>query len=215
MASNLVKYTQLLRNMLPQGIAWENVKNHPFVEGLSVEFCRVGDQAAVLLREIDPAQATDSELLNDWFTMVGLPDECTPDDLTDQQKRDQIIQKLATIGSLSAPVYEGVGAFLGFDIKVTDHVPFRVGNQVVGDDLTNSDPPRSIFRVGESRVGSQLRTPGWLYFFNAELPLTANDPFKVGENRVGEELVQFGNELLECTIKKLKPAHTGVTFTFK
>ena len=214
-SSNLEKYTQLVRNMLPQGIAWENVKNHPMIEGLAAEFCRVGDKGAVLLQEIDPAQATAGELLSDWFTMVGLPDECTPDDLTDQDKRDQVIQKLATVGAINAAFYESVGLFFGFDITVTDHVPFRVGNQTVGDDLTNSLSLRKKLRVGEGTVGDQLSVDGWLYFFNAELPLTANNPFRVGEHTVGQELVQFGNELLECTLKKLKPAHTGITFTFK
>lgn len=213
MASNLDKYKEHIKRLLPTGFAWDQVRLHPLWEGIAGEFCRIGDRAKDLLREIDPNQT--SELLEDWKATVGIPDECTPDDITLQETRDQIVQKLATEGSLSAKFFEDLALFYGFEITVTNWVPFQVGKSRVGDRLSNTTPPRDIFRVENNRVGDQLRTFGWVHYFNAELPLTANDPFRVETNRVEDRLVVYGNELLQCTIKKLKPAHSGVTFTFK
>jgi len=214
MASALDKYVKLIRNLLPTGFAWENVRQHPFLTGIAGEFCRVGDRTEDLLREIDPNQTV--ELIEEWETTFGIPDECTPDTiLTIEERRAQVIQKMATIGSLSAEFYEGIGALYGFDITVENHLSFQVGRSVVGDDLTNYDNPRDIFRVGQNTVGDQLQVPGWLHCFNAELPATAFETFKVGQNTVNQPLATFGNELLECVLRRLKPAHSCITFTFK
>lgn len=213
MSSALTKYTNLLKRLLPPGFAWENVKRHPFIVGLAGEFCRVGDRAADLLKEIDPNQTT--ELIEEWEALVGIPDECTPDTvLTLAERREQVIQKLAVQGNLSAAFYESVGALYGFDVTVENHLSFQVGRSTVRDDLTNYDDPRDIFTVGDHTVGQQLQVPGWLFYFNVEMPIAALTFFKVGINTVNTPLVVFGNELLECTYKRLKPAHSGITFTF-
>ena len=219
MASTLQKYTRLVRNLLPQGFAWDNVRRHPLLEGIAGEFCRIGDRCEDLLSNIDPNQA--DELLEDWETLVGIPDECSgpAEDKTIEERRQQIVQKLVVQGSLSAAYYEQIGAELGFDVQVTNHLSFQVGRSTVVDDLTNYDPPRDTFQVGsglfgENVVGDQLQTPGWLHYFNVNMPLAASESFKVGESQVGQPLVEYGNELLQCTYKRLKPAHAGVTFTF-
>lgn len=212
MASNLNKYKNLVKNLLPTGFAWELVREHPLVEALAGELCRVGDRTSDFLVEIDPRQAT--ELLEEWEAMVGLPDECTPDNLDINDRRNQVAQKLATVGALSKSFYESLGLFYGYDINVTNHVQFQVGKSRVGEDLTNNNI-RQTMRVGTGTVGTQLRTFAWVHYFNAELPASSADYLQVGEGRVGERLVVFSNELIQCTIRKLKPAHAGVTFTFK
>ena len=209
----VAKYKRLLQRLLPFGSAWQRVKEHPLWEALAGEFCRVDERGKDLLREIDPRSST--ELLDDWEQLYGIPDECTPEDRTEEDRRNQIVQKMAVKGSLSKSFYEEIGAFYGFDIDVFNLVPFTVGRRRVGHALTNSESLRDTFRVGSHTVGQQLRVYGWLHFFEARLPLTANDPFRVGENTVGQPLRTYGNELIECTIKKLKPAHSGVFFTFK
>lgn len=213
MAGSLDKYRNLIKKLLPQGFAWDQVRLHPILEGFAGEFCRVGERISDLLREIFPQ--TSFELLEDWETALGIPDECTPDDRTLDERRQQVIQKLATIGSLSASFYEDIGAFYGYDITVENHLAFQAGRSVAGDDLTNYEPPRNVFLAGEGVAGDQLKVPGWLHYFNAELPLAALEPFEAGQDTAGTPLVIFGNQLLQCTIKRLKPAHSGVTFTFK
>jgi len=217
MAGTVEKYRKLIRNLLPQGFAWDRVREHPLLEGLAVEFCRVGDRAADLLREIDPNQTT--ELISDWETMLGIPDECTPTGQSIVERREQIVQKLSVQSNLSIPFYEEIGAIFGFDVTVTNHLSFQVGRSTVRDDLTNYDSPRDVFKVGsglfgENTVGDKLQVPGWLHYFNIEMPISASEVFEVGQSQVGDKLVDFSNPLLECTYKRLKPAHAGVTFTF-
>jgi uncharacterized protein YmfQ (DUF2313 family) len=210
--SSIERYKSLLRNLLPQGIAWEKVKDHPLIEGLATEFSRVGDRADDLLGEIDPK--TTSELLTDWETMLALPDETTPESPTLQQRRAQIVQKLATKGSLSKLFYEELGRFYGFEIRVTNIVPFQAGKSCVGQHLTNTERVRKTLRVGSGTVGERLRVFGWSHYFGVALPITAADFFSAGQSRVGDKLAVYGNRLLENTIRKLKPAHAGVFFTF-
>lgn len=207
------KYKQLLIDLLPKGRLWDTI-NQPELERLleitATEFDRVDARAQDALFEVDPRQTI--ELLEDWERLLGLPDECTPDDADEVTRRDQIVQKYTNVGGISAAFYEYLIAQLGFEATVTNPLPFRVGKSVVGDALTNDfeDP----FYVGSSTVGEPLLNIGWLFYFNVELPATAVTYFEVGNSTVGDPLRLFENPLIECTIRKLKPAHTGVTFTF-
>ncbi len=211
--SKLQKYKQLLIDLLPLGRMWD-VKNQPelakLLEATAVEFCRVDDRSQAALREVDPRITL--ELLDDWERLLALPDECTPDDINDIERRTQILQKYTNVGGISATFYEFLTAQLGFPSTVTNFVPFQVGRARVGDPLSNdfSVP----FTVGGSVVGEPLLNEGWMFYFNVEMPITAAEVFEVGDT-VGTPLREFSNSLIECTIRRLKPAHAGVTFTFK
>lgn len=212
MASLVEKYQGLLKKLLPPGRAWENVKEHEILKAIATEFCRVEERASDLLEtEFDPLLTT--ELLPDWEQLLGIPDECTPEDQTLDERRIQVQQKLSALGGLSAQYYVDLAKLLGFDITVFNPIPFRVGRARVGDGLYNNSI-RDTFVVGTNRVGDQLRVFGWQFYFIARIPITELTKFRVGTARVGEPLVSFGNSLLECTIRKSKPAHTGVVFLF-
>lgn len=210
------KYRRLLGKLLPLGRAWEQLKedSQQILLGLAYEFCRVDERAQDLLQEFDPGTA--DELLTDWETLLGLPDECSPLAPDLAQRRQQARQKLAALGGTSKEFYEQVAANLGFDAIVRDYRAFRVGISRVGERLSNPfDPDKDVFRVGRNRVGDQLKIAGWRYIFEVNVEATVIEPFRVGRNRVGDPLVNFGNDILECTMAKLKPAHTGVFFTFR
>jgi uncharacterized protein YmfQ (DUF2313 family) len=211
----LEAYKKLIKKLLPLGKAWETIKenNNELFEGIATEYCRVDGRATDLLREIDPGDSV--ELLPDWEALLGIPDECSPENPTLQERQAQARQKLAAVGGMSAAFYEQLAASLGFPAVVTDYQSFRVGRQRVGDPLSNPfDNDRDRFRVGRNRVGDILVRHGWRFCFKVDLEASVVEPFRVGNNRVGDPLVSFGNELLECTFKKLKPAHTCVFFTF-
>lgn len=197
---------------MPIGRAWDQAKDHILFKALSYEFCRIEERAADLVDiEFDPLLT--NELLTDWETMLGIPDECTPADQTIDERRVQVKQKLSTLGGMSAKFYIDLAKLLGFDIEVFNPIPFTVGRQRVGDGLYNNSI-RDVFEVGQNRVGDQLRVFGWQFYFIARIPISELTNFKVGTSTVGEPLVAFGNELLECTIRKYKPAHSGVVFLF-
>ena len=212
MPSLLEKYKQLLPGLMPKGRLWQ-IKDQPNLKALldsfANELCRVEERANDLLDEADPRNA--DELISDWERLLGLPDECTPDDLDIAERRTQLLQKYTNIGGLSKEFYEFLGSQLGYTIVVENRVTFLVGRGTVGQPLTNDfDNPLT---VGEP-IEQQLRVYGWQFYFNAQLPIDAAEIFEVGDNTVGEPLVDYSNELMECTIKKLKPANSGVTFTF-
>lgn len=214
MAGEKIKiYIKVLKRLFPRGVAWEHINEDSvgLVNSMAIEFCRTDDRAKELLREFDPLTAV--ELLPDWEALLGLPDECLGEvqDLT--QRQLQARQKLAAQGGISAAFLESVAARLGFNAIITDYVDFRVGMSRVGDRLSNHYDKK--FRVGANRVGDQLAATGWRYVFEVNVEATNVTPFRVGINRAGDPLVEFSNPLLECTIYKLKPAHTQPFFTFR
>ena len=205
------KYKQLLINLFPLGRLWR-FEDQPTLSSLirswATEFSRIDNRVADLLNEADPRIT--NELLEDWERAWGLPDECTPDDIDISERREQLIQKITNIGGISEEFYEFLIGRLGFEADVTNPLPFRAGKSQAGDALTNDF---EVPFVAGSKAGDVLLNVGWRYFFNVELPATASEIFMAGDP-CGQPLRSFTNELIECTIRKLKPAHTGVTFTF-
>ena len=121
------------------------------------------------------------------------------------------MQKMTNIGGLSKTFYEFLGDQLGFDITVENRVNFLAGRGRAGDPISNYF---NRHFVAGSKAGEFLIEIGWRFYFNVEMPITAAQHFVAG-SLAGEALQTFSNELIECTMKKLKPAHAGVTFTFK
>lgn len=212
MAGNIEKFKNTFRRLLPKGRAWEKFRLHPLIEGIVGEFCRFEERTEAFLNvELDPGKA--DELLTDWESMVGIPDECTPENQTLQERREAVLERLARVGALSADFYESIGEFLGFDITVQDCNQFLVGRGRVGDALCNNSIADK-FEVGNNAVGDQLQVFSWQSYFEVILPIAEASLFRVGNGVVGEPLRTFGNQLIQCTIRKLKPAHTGVVFSF-
>lgn len=210
--SKLEKYKQLLINLLPKGRLWRPQAQPVFLkylESTAQELCRVDDRVAQMLIEIDPRTA--DEALDTWEETLGLPDECTPIGLTVSERRIQAVQKLTNVGGLSRTFYEFITSQLGFPSVLDHRLNFRAGISRAGDKLNNYF---NRHFVAGSLAGEQLQVVGWRFFFNMELPITASEHFVAG-SLAGDPLRLFSNPLIECTIKKLKPAHAGVTFTFK
>lgn len=212
-ASKLQKYKRLLINLFPKGRLWRPNEQPVFdkvLESTAQELCRVDDRVKQMLLEVDPRTATDAESLGTWEDVLGLPDECTPDGQTEAERQTQAAQKLTNIGGLSKTYYEFLAAQLGFPTTVvTNILPFVAGSRA-GDRLTNFF--NNTFVAG-SPAGMQLKEVGWRYYFEVELPVTAASVFVAG-SLAGEALRTFSNPLIECTIKKNKPAHAGVIFQF-
>ncbi len=211
--SKLAKYKQLLLNLLPKGRLWRPVEQpvlSDVFESTAQELCRVDDRVKQMLIEVDPRTATDAESLDQWETILGLPDECTVDGQTEAERQVQATQKLTNIGGLSKTFYEFLAGQLGFPTTVvTNILPFVAGSRA-GDKLTNFFNDHF---VAGSPAGMPLVEVGWRYYFEVALPITAASVFVAGST-AGTPLRSFSNPLIECTIKKLKPAHAGVIFSF-
>lgn len=173
------------------------------------EFCRVDDRVEDMRATVDPRTA--DEALDLWENMIGIPDECTPDGQSVEERQIQVVQKLTNVGGLSKTFYEFIGNQLGFpDVTVKNWVNFTAGRARAGDPLTNYWNRKF---VAGSECGNQLTSVGWLYYFNIDMPASASKHFVAG-SLAGEPLREFSNELLECTYRQIKPAYAGVTFSF-
>lgn len=191
--SDLVEsFKRSFRRFFPSGRAWDGDDFKKIVDTYAFEFCRVQERFNTFLKELDPRQT--SELLTDWEIMLGLPDDCSTPGATVEERRNQVVQKLTNTGGSSFEYFEGIAENLGFDVTVSDFTPFFAGQAKVGDKLHND--------------------PVWTYWFQVTAPSDITTTFKAGVGKAGDKLVEVGNETLECTFDKLKPAHTNVLFAF-
>lgn len=203
------KYSSLYRSLFPKGWAWLFTPLNPLtklIEGLSEEPARIEERAFDFLDELDPNFTF--EMLDNWERLLGIPDECTPEDSDPSifERRVRILQKLTTGGGQSLAFYKLIAQQLGYDADIIDVVnfkDFRVGTARVGDAINNGTDP-------DGEAGGS----GWTYTFQVKAPAALVRPFRVGQSTVGERLVRTENATLECVIRKFAPAHVTVLFSY-
>jgi len=184
----------MLNDLLPRGRAWprEKVANlYKLLDGLATELWRIDGRAGNLLDEADPRTAT--ELLPEWEAVVGIPDACLPPEPTLERRRRNVVARLTQMGSLNASFYVEFAAFLGYEIEITEFRPFRAGISKANDPLTNGD---------------------WIHAFQVTAPIETINYFSAGRNQVGDPLAEWGNDFLECSINKRKPAGKIVLYAY-
>lgn len=159
------------------------------IEGAALDAAATRAQA--LLREMCPG--TTSEMLADWERVLGLPDPCLPELGTMQERRAAALGKYIERGGQSRAYFIALAAALGYTVTITEFRPFQVGSSVVGDPLYGDD---------------------WRHAWRVDAPAVTIREFAVGSSAVGDPLRSWGNALLECSITKLKPAHTHVLFGY-
>lgn len=146
--------------------------------------------AARVLAQITPLQA--SMTLSDWERVYGVvPREGS----TQQERRQNILVRMAATGGLSIPYFKSLAASLGYTITITEPRPFR---------------------VGINRCGDRLLIPEicWVWQINVIGTKTPVYRFRTGASATGEPLTAFGESILENTFKDLKPAFTDCYFTY-
>ena len=195
MRSETSVYLTQIQALLPVGGAWPRDAGATLTSLLTAvadEMARIHNRSADLVEESDPRGAV--ELIQDWETETGLPDACMAEVATVlQERRAAVHAKLTGRGGQSPAFYIGVAAALGFDITITEFRPFRAGMNAAGD---------------------AVRGFNWWHAWRVNAPETTIVSFRAGSSAAGEPLRTWGNELLECAISRLKPAHTIVIFAY-
>lgn len=187
-------YLQQLINLTPTGDAFPSDDQTNWVALLSAiaQTCaRIDTNAVLLMNEAFPDTTT--QLLPNWERVAGIPDDCSALGDTYEIRRLNLIAKLTSRGGQSKDYFIGVAAQLGYTVTIFEYRPFRVGISAVGDPLCDA---RWWFVW---RVDSALNTIIW---------------FRAGRSAAGEPLAIWGNERLECVLKKYAPAHTIVQFGY-
>jgi uncharacterized protein YmfQ (DUF2313 family) len=186
-------YRRTLQKLLPRGLAWPRLQGTVLgrlLEGLGVELWRVEQRALDLLREADPR--TTSELLADWERVAGLPDPCTGTLESAAARRAALASRLGSLGGQSRAYFIGLAASLGYEVSITEFDAFHAG-MTVGQPLYGTD---------------------WQFAWQVNAPEVSVRTFVAGAGVAGDPLRDWGNELLECTFARVKPAHSVVIFAY-
>lgn len=148
-------YKKQLIALLPAGNIWPaaHVINTftALLDALAEELSRIDARVANLIEEAYPDTAV--EMLSDWERVAGLPDKCTGELGTLQQRHNALMGVLTIERSLSKQFYINIAARLGFNITIAETanyvwqvtaaldvnaVYFRAGVSVIGDPLVQS-----------------------------------------------------------------------------
>lgn len=189
------EYASQLGQLLPPGAAWtreDGTVLAALITAMAQEPARVDAFAHELLTELDPPQAL--QLLERWETLCGLPDQCSQPTETIAERRAAVLAKLTVQGGQTPEYFAELATLLaGAVCTVREYRQFRAGFSCAGDPLSNGD---------------------WVHAFTIKAPETPVRFFRSGSGCAGEPLSSWGNERLECTIRRLAPAHSIVTFNY-
>ncbi|WP_341893894.1 putative phage tail protein [Ferrovibrio terrae] len=193
MRSTPDQYLRQQQALLPPGAAWSRSPGTiitAILEVFAETWARLHNRAADLLEEADPR--TTLELLPDWERVTGLPDPCFGTEQTVQQRRAALVAQLTATGGQDRQYFIDLAARLGYEITIQEFRPFRAGS-LAGDPCC--DEP-------------------WWFVWYVKAPLDTYREFCAGISCAGEPIRTWGNEPLECTIRRYAPAHTLVKFSY-
>lgn len=192
MALTAAEYLAQLQALLPPGAAWRRDVGSAlteFLAALAEELARIDQRIEALLDEADPRSTT--ELLTDWERVAGLPDACTGPLPTLAQRRAALVARLTSIGGQSRAYFIALAASLGYTITITEYRPYTV----------------------DSPVDDPLCSEEWAFVWQVNAPLDTVR-YRSVDSGVDEPFSTWGNQLLECVIRRFAPAHTLVLFAY-
>lgn len=186
------KHADLLKMLLPP-VAYE--PNAPLlsadceIQGVALDQSQI--DADVLLAELDPR--TTSLLLPDWERNYGLPDPCAGQAQTVAERRARLVQKVTERGGLSIPYFINVAERLGFPgVTITEFRPAKC----------------------TSKCTAAVYSAAWIGVWQVNVPQTETIRVLNVRGRCNEPLRSWGNQILECVIRRLKPSDTHVLFAY-
>ena len=197
MARSALEYLRLLQSLLPKGKAWNRDEGSvltEFLYGQADEFARVDERSNDLLQERDTRYT--SELLVDHETDLGLPDECSPDSQTIQERRAAAHGRLISLGGQSPAYFIDLALAYGWTVTITEYSAFICGEHAAGEGCGDSDN-----------------------FFYWKVTITIGGGniiyFAAGESESGD-LLSFlsGSNTMLCYFEKYKPAHTVLIWEY-
>lgn len=184
-----------LHALLPQGSAWPRAPGTMLDALLGAIADRAAAQHARIrtLADDESFPAAAAEMLADWERAYGLPDGCGGEGDSVAQRRAALLARIAERGGQSRAYFIGVAAALGFDVTIEEIRPAR---------------------IGVARIGDPIYSEAWIFTWRMNAPATTITPTRIGISRIGDPLRSWGNNRLECVIRRIAPAHTTVLFSY-
>lgn len=158
--------------------------------GLASEWLNFRSKINEVSNEYNPKTTT--KLIEEWEQFVGIPDDCIPVASTIEQRRLNVLLKLAGINATTEKQFKNVASILGYNIEVSNGVststfpltlPFLL--------ISEASAPFTIVIT----LPSSIQPNGFALTF----------PFTLTSQRPA---------ILDCLFNKLKPANTQLFFRY-
>ena len=158
--------------------------------GLASEWLNFRGKINEVVKEYNPQKTT--ALIQEWEEFVGIPDDCIPVASTIEQRRLNVLLKLAGINTTTEKQFKNVASILGYNIEVSNGVststfpltlPFLL--------ISEASAPFTIVIT----LSSSIKPSGFPLTF--PFTLTSQQP-----------------AILDCLFNKLKPANTQLFFRY-
>lgn len=206
-------YAKALLQLLPQGIAWPRDVGSVLVRtitGLANVWGFVDSRAADLLEiESDPRKTV--ELLPDWERAWGLPDPCVKIPQGIPARQLALVMKMTLLGGQSRQFFIDTAKQLGYNITITEYMPYQTGLSRVGDTRWAKDNPDSPTEFAWQLASGDIR-----YYWSMHVDGLKIGHFYTGRSECGiDRLLSIQHaEDLECLFDRIKPAHTTIIFDY-
>lgn len=179
-------YANLLKQLLPEGPAWECEEIHSLLESLAQEMARSDQRIYQLLNEMDPAGV--NELVPEWEEVMNLPDPCLGPSPTYSDRVQQVRDRLTTVGSQTPAFFVSIANRQGYDkAKVIEIWA----------------PRWRRARFGQAHFGTWLQQFFWILDTGSRLAVGR----RFGASQWGQRFGQVAGDALECVIRRYAPAH--------
>lgn len=158
--------------------------------GLASEWLNFRSKINEVSNEYNPKTTT--KLIEEWEEFVGIPDDCIPVASTIEQRRLNVLLKLAGINATTEKQFKNIASILGYNIEVSNGVststfpltlPFLL--------ISEASAPFTIVIT----LPSSIQPNGFALTF--PFTLTSQQP-----------------AILDCLFNKLKPANTQLFFRY-
>ncbi|MCI1005049.1 putative phage tail protein [Herbaspirillum sp. C7C8] len=198
MAMTEADYLEQMRQLLPPGPAWDRefygAEVDQVLQGMVPEFARIDARGDALLAELFPP--TMKELLPDWEAVMGLPDECLPDDPSFGQRKAAVLRRHLAQGAQDLPYFVGLAQGLGYpDATAVEWRAPRFGRS----------------RFGKARFGTWAAQ----FIWTIKLGQRHAGGRRFGVALWGERFGANPSEAVECVIKRWAPPFTVVFFEYE
>lgn len=194
MSRSQASILQSLIGKLPRGFALGNRGGvlDAILDAIAKLLAASENDAAQLMDEIDPRTA--NALLPDFERVLG-PDPCGRDlgNQSLQQRQRRAHQRWIAQGGASIPYFIKLAESLGHTIEIEEFWP-------------------SI--AGGLQAGQPLIAEGEQFTWRVKLLLISEWIFRAGVNQAGQPLGDIEISDIECELRRLKPAHTQLVFSY-
>jgi len=190
---NIEDHTDALADYMPNGRLFEakkinNSNYRQLLRGIANELFTAEGYLISLNDEYLPDQTT--LFLDEWESVLGIPDDCFPISTNNDDRRRNILVKLAALGVHTVNDFENLGDIFGIDVNI--YTGSEVSSFPISFPLIFFNTPSdSRFTI---IIDFPLPTSGFFIY---------NFPIVFGESS------QF---ILKCLFRKVAPANCQVNF---